>query len=131
MDIRELLRHIQANPSDRGVHRETGVHRLTVKRYRQWATEQDLLAGPLPPIEELQALLEATLPNPRPPQNVSSVEPYHDIVEKLHKEGVESAAIRERLRYSNVPPPLRGLGITFIVVGLMSVGFMAFAGIQL
>jgi len=41
------------------------------------------------------------------------------------------AAIRERLRYSNVPDGLRGLGITFIVVGLMSVGFMAFAGIQL
>jgi Na+-transporting NADH:ubiquinone oxidoreductase subunit E len=41
------------------------------------------------------------------------------------------AAIREKLRYSNVPAPLRGLGITFIVVGLMSVGFMAFSGIQL
>jgi Na+-transporting NADH:ubiquinone oxidoreductase subunit E len=41
------------------------------------------------------------------------------------------AAVREKLRYSNVPPPLRGLGITFIVVGLMSLGFMAFAGIQL
>ena len=41
------------------------------------------------------------------------------------------AAIRERIRYSNVPEPLRGLGITFIVVGLMSLGFMAFSGIQL
>jgi Na+-transporting NADH:ubiquinone oxidoreductase subunit E len=41
------------------------------------------------------------------------------------------AAIREKMRYSNVPGPLRGLGITFITVGLMSVGFMAFAGIQL
>ncbi len=41
------------------------------------------------------------------------------------------AAIREKLRYSNVPPPLRGLGVTFIIVGLMSVGFMAFSGIQL
>ena len=41
------------------------------------------------------------------------------------------AAVRERLRYSNVPAPLRGLGITFIVVGLMSIAFMAFSGIQL
>lgn len=41
------------------------------------------------------------------------------------------AAVRERIRYSNVPEPLRGLGITFIVVGLMSLGFMAFSGIQL
>jgi Na+-transporting NADH:ubiquinone oxidoreductase subunit E len=41
------------------------------------------------------------------------------------------AAIREKLRYSNVPAPLRGLGAAFIIVGLMSVGFMAFSGIQL
>ena len=44
---------------------------------------------------------------------------------------VALAAIREKLRYSHIPEPLRGLGITFIVVGLMSLGFMAFAGIQL
>ena len=44
---------------------------------------------------------------------------------------VALAAIRERMRYSNVPAGLRGLGITFIVVGLMAIGFMAFAGIQL
>lgn len=44
---------------------------------------------------------------------------------------VALAAIREKMRYSNVPGPLRGLGITFIVTGLMAIGFMAFAGIQL
>jgi Na+-transporting NADH:ubiquinone oxidoreductase subunit E len=44
---------------------------------------------------------------------------------------VTLAAIRERLRYNNVPAPLRGLGITFIVVGLMAMSFMAFSGIQL
>jgi Na+-transporting NADH:ubiquinone oxidoreductase subunit E len=41
------------------------------------------------------------------------------------------AAIREKLRYSNVPAPLRGLGATFMVTGLMAICFMAFAGIQL
>ena len=41
------------------------------------------------------------------------------------------AAIREKMRYSDVPKGLRGLGITFIVTGLMAIGFMAFAGIQL
>ena len=41
------------------------------------------------------------------------------------------AAIRERMAYSDVPAGLRGLGITFIVTGLMAIGFMAFAGIQL
>ncbi len=41
------------------------------------------------------------------------------------------AGVREKLKYSNVPPGLRGLGITFIVVGLMALAFMSFAGIQL
>ncbi len=41
------------------------------------------------------------------------------------------AGIRERLRYSDVPDGLQGLGITFITVGLMSLGFMAFSGITL
>ena len=44
---------------------------------------------------------------------------------------VALAAIRERLRYINIPLPLRGLGITFIITGLMAIGFMAFGGIQL
>ncbi|MBI9060354.1 MAG: NADH:ubiquinone reductase (Na(+)-transporting) subunit E [Marinilabiliaceae bacterium] len=41
------------------------------------------------------------------------------------------AAIREKIKYSNVPAPLRGLGITFIVTGLMAIAFMSFMGIQL
>ncbi len=44
---------------------------------------------------------------------------------------VALAAIRERMRYSNVPPALRGLGITFIITGLMAIAFMLFSGIQL
>ncbi|MBW7861159.1 MAG: NADH:ubiquinone reductase (Na(+)-transporting) subunit E [Rhodocyclaceae bacterium] len=41
------------------------------------------------------------------------------------------AGIRERLKYSDIPAGLQGLGITFITAGLMSLGFMAFSGIQL
>ncbi len=41
------------------------------------------------------------------------------------------AAIREKLKYSDVPHGLRGLGIVFIITGLMSLGFMSFAGVQL
>lgn len=41
------------------------------------------------------------------------------------------AGIREKLKYSDVPPQLRGLGITFITVGLMALAFMSFSGIQL
>ena len=41
------------------------------------------------------------------------------------------AAIREKIRYSHVPAPLRGLGITFIITGLMGIAFMSFMGIKL
>ena len=44
---------------------------------------------------------------------------------------VSLAAIREKLAYSNVPEPLKGLGIAFIIVGLMGIAFMGFMGIQL
>lgn len=44
---------------------------------------------------------------------------------------VAIAAIREKIRYSAVPAPLRGLGITFIITGLMGIGFMSFMGIEL
>ena len=44
---------------------------------------------------------------------------------------VALAAIREKMSYSNVPAPLKGLGITFITVGLMGIAFMAFMGISL
>ena len=41
------------------------------------------------------------------------------------------ASIREKIAYSNVPAPLKGLGITFIITGLMAIGFMSFMGIKL
>lgn len=41
------------------------------------------------------------------------------------------AAIREKIKYSNIPKPLRGLGITFIITGLMGIAFMGFMGINL
>ncbi len=44
---------------------------------------------------------------------------------------VSIAAIREKMRYSNVPAPLKGLGITFILTGLMAIAFMGFMGIKL
>mgnify|MGYP000704348017 CR=1 FL=1 len=44
---------------------------------------------------------------------------------------VAIAAIREKIKYSHVPAPLRGLGITFIITGLMGIAFMSFMGIEL
>lgn len=44
---------------------------------------------------------------------------------------VALAGVREKLRYNNIPAPLKGLGMTFIITGLMAIAFMSFAGISL
>jgi len=75
-----------------------GVHRATVKKYREWAAAEGLLEGELPPVEELQSRLAATLPVVPPPRQVSSVEPYRAQVEKLRGEGVRMSAIYARLQ---------------------------------
>ncbi|MFC2023781.1 IS21 family transposase [Chloroflexota bacterium] len=98
MDIREVLRQMREGQSDRAVAKATGMDRKTVARYRSWATEQGLLAGRLPPLGELHRLLEETVPSAPPPQNVSSVEPYGELVVELRKRRVEIAAIYQRLR---------------------------------
>jgi len=98
MDVREMLRHLREGESDRAVARAVQVSRKTVKRYRTWAGERGLLEGPLPSLSELQRIVDTTLGGSNPPRNVSSVEPYRELVMKLRKEGVEIAAIWERLK---------------------------------
>lgn len=98
MDIRELLLHIRVNSSNRSVARDTGFDRRTVQRYREWATRQNLLYGPLPSLEELQLLVNQTLPLNKSPQIISSVEPYRQIVEELYQAEVDGTAIWERLK---------------------------------
>ncbi len=98
MDVREILVRLRAGHSDRQISRDLDIDRRTVKGYRRWAERQELLTGDLPPVEQLQALLEGTWPEKAPPQNISSVEPYRAVVEKLIGEKVEVAAMRERLK---------------------------------
>jgi transposase len=98
MEIREMLRQLRRGQSIRAVAKAMDVDRKTVAHYRKWAVKHGLLEGPLLPAGELQRLLEATLQRPGPPQNVSSVAPYGDLVTKLRKEGVEIAAIHPRLK---------------------------------
>lgn len=98
MDIRELMTQILAKESDRQIHRDTGVARRTIKRYREWAQAHGLLAGELPTLEELVKLLNETMPMPVPPQNTSSVEPYRAIVQQLVDQKVEAAAVYQRLQ---------------------------------
>jgi transposase len=99
MDIRELIRHLRVTPSDRAIARSLGVHRKTVRRYRAWAHQHDLLGDtPLPTLEALQALVQRTLTPPPPPQTVSSVVPFRDLVVELRQQRVEMAAIHQRLK---------------------------------
>lgn len=97
MDIRELVLQLRKYPSDRAVAVRTTMHRQTVKRYRAWADAQGLLAGPLPGLGELEKLVQATLPEKPPPQNVSVVEPFRATVAELRRQGVEMTAIQQRL----------------------------------
>ncbi len=98
MDIRELIRHLRTTDSDRAVQRATGIDRRTVKHYRGWAAEHGLLSGSLPPPEHLQHLVAQTLTAPLPPQMLSSVAPYRDLVIELRTQGIEMMAIWERLK---------------------------------
>jgi len=97
LDIRELLRHIQAGESGRHIAHALHLTRKTVAKYREWAAHHNLLTGPLPTPEELARLLtqeQTATPRPSTP---SSVEPYRAIVLDLRERGVEVAAIFRRL----------------------------------
>jgi len=98
MEVREMIRRLREGEKDRPIAKAMGVNRKTVGRYRAWATAQGLLEGPLPPLGDLQRLLDETMGNPLPPQNISSVEPFRELVVKLRQQGVEIAAIHQRLK---------------------------------
>jgi len=98
LDLRELIRHLQAGESDRQTAEALHLTRKTVGKYRAWAMQHDLLKGALPTPEELARLLEqarATSASLRVP---SSVEPYRAVVTDLRQRGVEMATIFQRLR---------------------------------
>jgi len=98
VDVIALLQHMRAGESNRRIKKVLQVDRRTAQRYREWAEAQELLTGDLPAIEEIQQLLDETFDKPLPPQNVSTVEPYRQLVVKMRRENVEMAAIWERLK---------------------------------
>jgi transposase len=98
MNIRDLLRHMQEEPSNRKVERQTGIDRRTVKRYREWAKKQKLLEGALPSHEALMRLLNETLPEKQPPQNQSTTLGYEEIIDELLSQNVKVSAIYQRIK---------------------------------
>jgi transposase len=99
MDVYEVLRLIQLQKSDRAIAGTLDINRKTVGKYRTWAASQGLLAQrALPSREELHRRLAETWPSALPPQNVSSVAPFRDVIAELREQGVEVAAIFQRLQ---------------------------------
>ncbi len=103
MDIRTILHHLRSGASERQVACDLGVNRGTVRRYHKWARVYGFMSGELPSLESLSALADKTLPEAVPPQNRSSVAGYRDVVSALLDQGVERAAIHQRLKERGYP----------------------------
>ncbi len=96
-DLRELLRHLQHQESERTIQAALGLGRRTIRKYRRWAQAEGLLAGPLPSLAELQGRLVTSRRVP-PRQESSKVEPYRTLVTQLRQRGLEIQALYQRLR---------------------------------
>jgi transposase len=102
MDIREMIRRLRMGEGIRAVSRELGIHRDTVKKYRDWAREQGLLEGPAETLPDLQTIHEklqslaaaAAKPSGPPP----ALEPYREWIAELFNKGVDMTVIYDRLR---------------------------------
>jgi transposase len=94
--LRDLIHRLRTGQSIRGIAKDLKVSRTTVRKYRDKAQAHGYLqpGQPLPDDQGLQAVLG---PGPRPPCTVSSVEPYHVLVQDLVEQGVEMTAIFQRL----------------------------------
>lgn len=96
LDIHELIRRLRANDKLRAIAREMQVDRKTVTEYRDLALKHGWLEGELPDAASIAALLKTRIA--RHVVQPSTVEPFRDVVTKLHSEGVEGVAIHDRLR---------------------------------
>ena len=97
MDVYEILRLVKLGKSNRTIASALDIDRKTVGKYRAWAEALGLLTGDMPSREELHRRLEESWPRQQPPQNTSTVAPYHDVVVALREQEVEVAAIHQRL----------------------------------
>lgn len=99
LDIREMIRMMQAGLSNNGIVREHGVNWRTAARYRAWAQGQGWLdaGAALPAAEEIEQALRAAR-GPLPQQNRSQVAPLEGLIREMRGRGMEVMAIYQRLR---------------------------------
>jgi transposase len=95
--IVDIVYRLRRGQSVRGICRDLGHSRTTIRRYQQLAQQQGYLdpARPVPEAAEVMAQLAPALAPPS--SNTSGVEPYREVVEKLLEQGVERVAIHQRL----------------------------------
>jgi transposase len=95
--LRDLIRRLRAGESERRIARDMRISRPTVHKYHELAQREGYLEAKteIPDDETLQAVLG---PGPQPPKIASSLEPYGQVVETLHKQEVEMVAIWQRLK---------------------------------
>lgn len=98
MDIQEMLRLLKRGYSNRQIAKALQINRKTVDKYRTALEKAGALSGAPPELTELEMILAEHFPFKAPPQNQSTVEPYRVRVTELHEQGVETAAIRQRLQ---------------------------------
>ena len=98
MEVREIIHRLRAGNSKRQIARDLQLNWRTVKKYAAWAEAEHLLTDKLPPPEELQERFARAFLKTSAPQNQSSVAAYREQIIQLRKEGVEIAAILQRLQ---------------------------------
>jgi hypothetical protein len=106
MEPRALLGALHGTTTRSVIPRATGLNRRTIDRYRTGASAQGLLEKPLPPVEDLPQRIAGTLERPPPPQTVSAVEPYRDVVMSLPQAGVAGTALLPRVHARGDTGPL-------------------------
>jgi transposase len=97
MNVHEILRLKRRGISHRKIAEAMKINRKTVDKYASWLEAQGYLVGEMPEMEELEQQLVKEGQQQALPQNVSSVEPFREVVVKLRERGVEMAAIHQRL----------------------------------
>jgi transposase len=114
--LRDLIYRLRAHESDRRIARDLSMSRITVRKYREWATKLGYLA-PECPMPDDATLANVLGPSPRPPRASSSVEPYRELVLGWLEQHVEMTAMFLRLQedyqysgtYSSVRRYVQGL----------------------
>lgn len=93
LDVRELIRRLRLQQSQRGIVRDLGCAPKTVRKYYKLAWVHGLLKGPLADVSALDKLLDCMVPEPEAPVTIFKAEPWRQVIEDLLRKQVEIKVI--------------------------------------